>query len=224
MDVLKVFDASTPEQVISVPKIPQDSSPHSAVFGRQLAEQLVEVPTAVAHFESLTVLVVRFSVVVMDTSGSGSWSPPGCTSGGLAPVPPSGTPEGYTPPAQGCFLILGKDDVVHCRMPVMDVPVIMQFQQSFFETVEVPQTQFLHRLPDSPVATHRHVLTVQSVQKTGDSTVQRVAGRRSCELQRQVPAVHPSDCAENRRFRTGAVLNVLALVQKVPQIQSSTRS
>ena len=62
-------------------------------------------------------------------------------------------------------------------MLAMDVPVIVQleFQQSSFETVEVPQLQFLDRLPDIPVATQRQVLTVQTVQKTGDSTVQRVA-------------------------------------------------
>ena len=55
----------------------------------------------------------------------------------------------------------------------MDVPIIMQLesQQSFFET----QIQFLDRMSDIPVVTQRQALTVQTVQKTRDSTVQRVA-------------------------------------------------
>ena len=50
VDVLKLLSCTAiPEQVIAVPKIPQDSIPHRAVFEPQLAEQLVEVPTAVTH-------------------------------------------------------------------------------------------------------------------------------------------------------------------------------
>ena len=47
LDVLKLFDTAIPEHVIAVPKIPQDSIPHRAVFELQLAEQLVEVPSVV---------------------------------------------------------------------------------------------------------------------------------------------------------------------------------
>ena len=48
VDVLKLFDNSVPEQVIDVPKISQDAIPQRTVlFEPQLAEQLVEVPTAV---------------------------------------------------------------------------------------------------------------------------------------------------------------------------------
>ena len=48
VDVLKLFDNSVPEQVIDVPKISQDAIPQRTVlFELQLAEQLVEVPTAV---------------------------------------------------------------------------------------------------------------------------------------------------------------------------------
>ena len=74
---------------------------------------------------------------------------------------------------------------MHRRTTVMDVPVIMQleFQQSFFETVEVPQTRFLDRLPDIPVAaTQRQVLTVQAVQKTRRFHSAACCGRRSCEF------------------------------------------
>ena len=42
VDVLKLLDTAIPEHVIAVPKIP-----HHAAFEPQLAEQLVEVPTAV---------------------------------------------------------------------------------------------------------------------------------------------------------------------------------
>ena len=49
----------------------------------------------------------------------------------------------------------------------MDVPAIMQLElQSFFETVEMPQIQFLDRLPDIPVVTQTQVVMVQTVQKT----------------------------------------------------------
>ena len=48
VDVLKLFDNSVPEQVIDVPKISQDAIPQRTVlFEPQLAEHLVEVPTAV---------------------------------------------------------------------------------------------------------------------------------------------------------------------------------
>ena len=48
VDVLKLFDNSVPEQVIDVPKFSQDAIPQRTVlFEPQLAEQLVEVPTAV---------------------------------------------------------------------------------------------------------------------------------------------------------------------------------
>ena len=48
VDVLKLFDNSVPELVIDVPKISQDAIPQRTVlFEPQLAEQLVEVPTAV---------------------------------------------------------------------------------------------------------------------------------------------------------------------------------
>ena len=48
VDVLKLFDNSVSEQVIDVPKISQDAIPQRTVlFEPQLAEQLVEVPTAV---------------------------------------------------------------------------------------------------------------------------------------------------------------------------------
>ena len=49
VDILKLLDTAIPEQVIAVPKIPQDSIPHRAVFEPQLAEQLVEVLTPVTH-------------------------------------------------------------------------------------------------------------------------------------------------------------------------------
>ena len=49
VDVLKFLDTAIPEHVIAVPKIPQDSIPHRTVLELQLAEQLVEVPTAVTH-------------------------------------------------------------------------------------------------------------------------------------------------------------------------------
>ena len=47
--VLRHVSAFDAEQVINVPKIPQDCIPHRAVFEPQLAEQLVQVPTAVTH-------------------------------------------------------------------------------------------------------------------------------------------------------------------------------
>ena len=74
----------------------------------------------------------------------------------------------------------------------MDVSVIMQleFQQSSFETVEMPQIQFIDRLPDIPIVTQRWVLTVQTVQKPEIPRVQRVAADVSVNIQRQAPAVH----------------------------------
>ena len=48
MDVLKLLDTAIPEQVIAVPQVSQDAIPQRTVlFEPQLAEQLVEVPTAV---------------------------------------------------------------------------------------------------------------------------------------------------------------------------------
>ena len=63
------------------------------------------------------------------------------------------TPRRDSPPAQGGIQILGRAEAV----AVVDVPVItqLQFQQSFVEYVEVPQTQFSDRVVDS-VASQRH--------------------------------------------------------------------
>ena len=114
VDVLKLFDNSVPEQVIDVPKISQDALPQRTVLWEpQLAEQLVEVPTV--PFSSSRPLTfqrrgTRCSLPLMDTSGAGSWSPLGCTSGGLAPSTPSGDPRRDTPPAQGGIEILGNAD------------------------------------------------------------------------------------------------------------------
>ena len=86
-----------------------------------------------------------------------------------------GPPGGLHRQPRAVYKHLGKDDVV-------DVSMIMQleFQQSKYETAKVPQIQFVDRLPDVPVVTQRWVLTVQTVQKTGDSTHAVCCGRRSC--------------------------------------------
>ena len=67
------------------------------------------------------------SLLLMDTSGAGSWGPLGCISGGLAPFTPSGDPRRDTPPAQGGIDILGNAEVWS-----VDVLVTMhyKFQQS----------------------------------------------------------------------------------------------
>ena len=59
VDVLKLLDTAIPEQVFEEPKIPQDSIPHRAVFEPQLAEQLVEVPTAVTFVPGRALFVDR---------------------------------------------------------------------------------------------------------------------------------------------------------------------
>ena len=59
VDVLKLLDTAIPEQVFEVPKIPQDSIPHRAVFEQQLAEQLVEVPTVVTFVPGRALFVDR---------------------------------------------------------------------------------------------------------------------------------------------------------------------
>ena len=59
VDVLKLLDTAIPEQVFEVPKIPQDSIPHRAVFEPQLAEQLVGVPTAVTFVPGRALFVDR---------------------------------------------------------------------------------------------------------------------------------------------------------------------
>ena len=59
VDVLKLLDTAIPVHVIAVPKIPQDSIPHRAVFEPQLAEQLVEVLTAVTFVLGRALFVDR---------------------------------------------------------------------------------------------------------------------------------------------------------------------
>ena len=94
-----------------------------------------------------------FLMIVMDTSGAGSWGPLGCISGGFAPLTPSGNPRRDTPPAQGGIWILGKAEV----WLVVDVPVTVhyKFQQSspifsgrylrFRSSAECWLLQLLHR-------------------------------------------------------------------------------
>ena len=92
VDVLKLLDTAIPEHVIAVPKIPQDPIPHRAVFEPQLAEQWVEVPTAVTF--------VLGSAIFVDRHGHEWVRVPWCITGGLAPLTPSGTSRRDTPPAQ----------------------------------------------------------------------------------------------------------------------------
>ena len=92
VDVLKLLDTAIPERVIAVPKMSQDSIPHRAVFETQLAEQLVEVPTAVPFVPRSTLFIDRHGHEWVRVSG-----PLWCTSGTLAPITPSGShPDGCT--------------------------------------------------------------------------------------------------------------------------------
>ena len=93
VDVLKLLDTAIPEHVIAVPKIPQDSIPHRAVFEPQLAEQLVEVPTAVTF--------VPGSALFVDRRGHGWVRVPGAHWGVLLErrnqLHPVGAPGGIQP-------------------------------------------------------------------------------------------------------------------------------
>ena len=97
MDVLKFLDTAIPEQVIAVPKILQDAIPQRTVlFEPQLAEQLVEVPTAVTFVPGNTLFNDRHGHEWVRVVG-----PMGCTFGTSLPITPSGSSRGDTPPAQG---------------------------------------------------------------------------------------------------------------------------
>ena len=76
--VLKLFDNSVPEQVIDVPKISQDAIPQRTVlFEPQLAEQLVEVPTAVTFVPGRALFNDRHGnewVRVVGTTGVYFWN------------------------------------------------------------------------------------------------------------------------------------------------------
>ena len=98
VDVVKLLDTAIPEHVIAVPKIPQYSIPHRAVFEPQLAEQLVEVPTAVTFVPGSALLVDRRGHELVRVPG-----PTGCTSGTSQPMTPRGSPRRDAPPAQGGF-------------------------------------------------------------------------------------------------------------------------
>ena len=78
VDVLKLFDNSVPEQVIDVPKISQDAIPQRTVlFEPQLAEQLVEVPTAVTFVPGRALFNDRHGnewVRVVGTTGVYFWN------------------------------------------------------------------------------------------------------------------------------------------------------
>ena len=59
-----------------MPKIPQDSIPHRAVFEPQLAEQLVEVPTALTHVPGRALFTDRHGhewVMVVGPTGLYFW-------------------------------------------------------------------------------------------------------------------------------------------------------
>ena len=125
------------------------------------------------------------------------------------------------PPVQGGIQILGRGAPLDASI---DLPVIVQleFQQSFFETVEVPQIQFSDRVRDIPVVTQRWVLTVQIVHKTGKiQQVQCVAA--------DVPVTAAtSSSAEDRPFSTSAVFawlwTSLRSCRRCLRFPSSTRS
>ena len=83
VDVLKLLDTAIPEQVIAVPKIPLDSIPHRAVFEPQLANSWWKNHVGRSLFT--------------DRHGH-EWcrfvGRTGATGGGLAPLTPSGPPQG----------------------------------------------------------------------------------------------------------------------------------
>ena len=171
-DILRILDVPPNfVQAFDMPKISQDSIPQRAVLSHSWRNSwwkcrlscLFPLSSSSLSNKTLTFqLVVCCSLVAMDTYDARVLVPLGCIIGGLALLTPSGTIQGNTPPAQGGTQILGKDD---------DVAVITQHKfQQFFETVEVPQLQFLDRLLDIPVVLQRQVLTVQTVQKTRTST------------------------------------------------------
>ena len=85
---------------------------------------------------------------------------------------------GIPPPHPGCH----------------DVPVIMQpeFQQSFlFVFLEMPQIQFMIKVPDIPVVCSDGYAQCKTVQNTGDSTVYflGVVVNAPVVVQRQVPGM-----------------------------------
>ena len=97
--VLRHVSAFDAEQVINVPKIPQDCIPHRAVFEPQLAEQLVEVWTAVTF--------VPGSALFHDRHGHEWVRVPGADWGVLLEGRHRSHPAGPfwidAPPAQGCM-------------------------------------------------------------------------------------------------------------------------
>ena len=78
--VLKMLDTVTPEQVIAVPKISQDSIPLRTVLREpQMVEQLVEVPTdvvVVAHLVEQTVDIPVLGARGVPGHGGLQWFPP----------------------------------------------------------------------------------------------------------------------------------------------------
>ena len=131
-----------------MPKIPQDSIPHRAVFEPQLAEQLVEVATAVTF--------VPGSALFVDRHGHDGARVPGPTGVHFWNVATNYTqwelPERYTASSGRCTKILGKvDDVpvnMHDKFPQswpIDNGLCLRFSSSadsrtpVLRTPEIPQ-------------------------------------------------------------------------------------
>ena len=222
MEILKIVDVpSSVEQVIAVPKISCPSCPlRVAVVDTRMAEQLVDVPTPSFHEVNTRrrrVWLARY----LDADGHRWFHCVGPQGVYWCTLTTQWDPLREPPPVQGGIQILGRGAPLDASI---DLPVIVQleFQQSFFETVEVPQIQFSDRVLDIPVVTQRWVLTVQIVKMTGKiQQVQCVAA--------DVPVTAAtSSSAVDRPFSTSAVFawlwTSLRSCRRCLRFPSSTRS
>ena len=163
----------------------------------QLAEQLVDVPTPSSHESSITrkkrVILARYS------DATGHWfqctGPQGSLLVAVGHRPhPADPPGGGSPPAQGgkqtLGVVPGPQILEQIVDKVVDVPVISQlkFHSPCRLTVDCASVSVHRQTLGLPVTPQRQVRTVQTVQHTGDSTVQFLI----------VDAfVHDAICAEN---------------------------
>ena len=151
VDVLKLSDAAIPSKLSQFPRSRRTPSrsvrfsvSHSlrnSWWQCQYGRGGCRASAACLSSRPLTLqFLVRYSMVAMETNGAGFPGPLRCIPGGLAPLTPQMGRPGVAhrqPRAE---------DTYWARMTWCTLPVIMQLQQSFFGTVEMPQIQFLNRL------------------------------------------------------------------------------
>ena len=203
VDAFRHIDIPLPEQVIEVPssRVQPVLAACMVLLATQMVEQLVTVPT-----NPDTVLLVFTRSPVPQMEDESEEEPPivshpaACALTAVVPqrcwprVVPGLRPDGtshvqWTPPP----LPLLPDGSTASQGGIQKLGAVVPQIQVQIVSVEVPQFQFIDRVLAIPVVTQMWVPTVQTAQHIVVIPQVRVlglGGRRSCELQRQVPAVH----------------------------------